>query len=552
MASRFEEVEKLVRDQEYVKAREVVAEIRQAARASGRDGDLARALVREAQILTGQGQFETAADLLQAEALPKDRVAAAAVELERASVVSNYLTSYSYEIRKRERVTEEAQSVRALTADQLQARVVASFLAAWRERAALGEVARGTFYDVLDPNDYPEKVRGTVRDSLSYVFAETLANTSWWTPQQTRTVYALPIERLLDNDPTWREARFGAASDTHPLELLAAVLGDLEAWHSGAGRVAGALEARRVLSQKLAMAFNRDSDRRVIREDFARRLDQVKKDSWWAMGTATLAQMIRDEAREEAWVEALELTRGCIAAYPQSHGAKACRDLQRELQLGELGEVAARRSAAAAPGTPDAARAQIEIEARNLARIHLRAYPIDIGGRLAAGRSPWPDYQEARQLRETEPGHSWSVAPAPTPKLRLSRASYELPLAKGGWMVLVSVREDFAEKDNTLRLVPMVLGDLALLGRGGKDETGVLAVGGASGAPRDGVAVEVYRNDYRSGSWRRAGDGVRDVRLPVSLLQAFRGGNLPPDRAELHQTGQGSLGVHQLPPHQCA
>ena len=109
---RFEEVEKLVGDQEYVKARERVVEIRRAARAAGRDGDVARALVREAQILTGQGQFETAADLLQAEALPKDRVAAAAVELERASVVSNYLTSYSYEIRKRERVTEEAQSVR--------------------------------------------------------------------------------------------------------------------------------------------------------------------------------------------------------------------------------------------------------------------------------------------------------------------------------------------------------------------------------------------------------------------------------------------------------
>jgi uncharacterized protein YfaS (alpha-2-macroglobulin family) len=470
------------------------------------DGELARALVREAQLLAGQGQFETAAEFLLGETLPESAVPRAAVELGRAAILSNYLTANSWEIRRRERIGAETVDLRLLTADEIQQRILTSFLAAWKEREALGKVERGSFYEVFDPNDYPATVRGTVRDSLSYVFAEALADSAWWSPRQAREVHRLGLDRLLESDAAWRDAAL-TGSETHPLERLSAVLGDLETWHRGSGRPAAALEARRVLSQKLAQAFERDSDKQRVRLDFARRLGAIEADAWWSMGMATLAELLRAEPREEAWSEALAVARRGAAAHPKSPGAAACRSIARQLEAREIGGFSSPRSlpsaeaTAALPVGSDALK--LEIESRNLRQLHLRAYPVDVAGRLASGRSPWLDYQEIRALLQGKASKEWTVELPATPLLRLVRSRHSLPVERGAWAVFASVRPDFAEEENTLRSVFVVAGDLALVGGGGAGAAGVLAVSASSGQARSGVDLEVYRNDYQSRSWRR-------------------------------------------------
>ncbi len=504
MTANWTQVEKLVEDQRYEEARRVLGEMRGQARKAKQDGELARALVREAQLLAGQGQFETAAEFLLGEALPESAAPRAAVELGRAAILSNYLTANSWEIRRRERIGTETVDVRLLTADEIQQRILTSFLAAWKEREALGKLERGSFYEVFDPNDYPAKVRGTVRDSLSYVFAEALVDSAWWSPRQAREVHRLALDRLLEQDGSWREATL-ASPEAHPLERLSAVLGDLEAWHRQAGDSAAALEARRVLSEKLAQAFERDADKQRVRVDFARRLEEFRAEPWWSMGMSTLAELLRAEPREEAWSEALAVAERGATAYAKSPGAAACRAIRRQLEAREIGGFSSPRSLpSSSSGRPTASDAlKLEVESRNLRQLHLRAYPVDVAGRLAAGQSPWPDYQEIRALLRGAPGKAWTVELPATPLLRLVPSRHSLPITQGAWAVFGSVRSDFAEEENTLRSLYVVAGDLALVGGGNSGASGVLAVRASSGEARSGVDLEVYRNDYQSRSWRR-------------------------------------------------
>jgi uncharacterized protein YfaS (alpha-2-macroglobulin family) len=465
-------------------------------------------LVREAQLLVGQGQFENAAEFFSRQALPTEKVPRAAVELARAALLSSYVDANSWQLRQRERVAEAHDDVRLMTADQIQERVLASFLAAWGEREALGKLQRGSFYEVFEANDYPLEVRGTVRDSLSYVFVETLGNTSWWSPRQTRDVFRLDVSRLLANEAAWRQATL-ASPDAHPLERLAAVLGDLEAWHASAGRRAASLEARRVLARRLAQAFERDADKRAIREDFARRLEAFRQDPWWAMGVATLAEMLRDEPREEAWAEARDTAQRGAAAYPASAGAKECRGIVLALEHAEIGDFSSPRSLperaaeGSAAGSARESFARLAIESRNLRTLHLRAFPVDVAGRLESGRSPWPEYQEMRGLLDGKPARSWTIDLPATPLLRLTPSTHALDLPSGGWAIFGSVRPDFADENNVLRSVFVVAGDLALLARGATEEPGVVAVAAASGVARAGVDVAVYRNDYQARRYRK-------------------------------------------------
>ena len=201
-------------------------------------------------------------------------------------------------------------------------------------------------------------------------------------------------------------------------------------------------------------------------------------------GAATLAEMIRDEAREEAWAEALEVTRGCIAAYPQSHGAQG---LLGTCSANSRVASSARWQHGAAPPRRLGPLTHRLVPGRAKRGRRSRSRPATWRGSIfAPTRStspagwrpdarPGPTIRKRASSAKPTPGQSWSVAARSDPEAATRPAPrIDLPLGNGGWMILVSVREDFAEKDNTLRLVPMVLGDLALLGRGGSDETGVL------------------------------------------------------------------------------
>jgi len=497
MSVSWKEVDRLLDENKPQEALGALERLRDRAREKGDSNELTRALVREVQLRVASSGFETAVEALRSQAWPAAGKERAAVELLHAHALVAYLQGYAWEIQKRERIEgEPGEDLKLWSADQLREAAQRSFRAAWSQRESFGTQPRGNLFDLVEPNDYPAEVRGTLRDSLSYLFADFLADTSLWSPKETNATYRLPLTDLLSGPAEWRNRIEAAGAKAHPLEALAATLQDLEQWHRSAGRKAAALEARRVLAQHLWERFENAAERTRMREHFSQRLAAFKGDSWWSMGVAALAGFWRASDEAQAWVRARDLARDGVEAYPSSPGGRHCRRIVEELEAPGY-EIEIERSSGPTTG-------RVRVSARNVERLYLRAYPVDIARRLASGGSPWPDFEELRGLSRSAAKAQWEVKPEATPDLRTRTTEAPLPrLEAGAYAIAVSQREDFATRHNALRMATAIVGDLVLLARGGQDAAGVLAVSGSNGTPLGGVEVELYRHNWQSSRFER-------------------------------------------------
>jgi uncharacterized protein YfaS (alpha-2-macroglobulin family) len=501
------EVDRLIQDQKLEQAATRIESIRTAAERRSDTVTWTRALVRATEVRIALGGFETAVRQLREARWPPGVLARTGLDLYFAHALTSYLAAYSWEINNRERVETGGKLDLALwTREQIVAAATAAYLEAWQNRAALGTEPAGKLgADVLVPNNYPPGVRGTLRDAVSYLFVELLADASLWTPDEANDLYRLDLSRLLalgsadtsagDAASDSGKAGTAGAAGTHPVEKLVAVLADLEAWHAAAGRREAALAARLERDRRLHAAFTELTDRRRIRADLEARLAKARDLPWWAEGQAVLAGMRRQEDEPQALVEAHDAALAGERAYPRSRGAQDCRRIAAEIEQPDF-----QLSAMASDGQN---RRSLAVDHQNLPRLFFRAYRIDVMKRLATGNNEaLPESWKTRDvLSSGPPAASWVEDLPPTPDFRRHR-TYVVPriAAPGAYVVLASARETFAEARNRLSAVPLVLGDLVLLGNpeaGGATRLRVLS--GSSGEPLAGVEIRVFRHDWQHG-----------------------------------------------------
>jgi len=505
------EVDRLIREQKLEPAAARIEALRAAAERRGDTVDWTRALVRATEVRIALGGFETAVRQLKEARWPPGVLARTGLDLYLAHGLTSYLAAYSWEINRRERVETGGKLDLALwTREQIVAAATAAYLEAWQNRAALGTEPAGKLGgDVLVANNYPPEVRGTLRDAVSYLFVEHLADASLWTPDETNDLYHLDLSRLLalDTPDTPATGTVGAAAagtggagasgpaPSHPVEKLVAVLADLEAWHAAAGRREAALAARLERARRLHAAFSEQADRRRIRADLEARLAKARDLPWWAEGQAVLAGMRRQEDEPQALAEARDAALAGERAYPRSRGAQDCRRLVAEIEQPDF-QVQAMSS-----DGPD--RRSFAVDHQNLQRLYFRAYRIDVLRRLAGGSNePFPEAWKAHELLASgPPAASWAQDLPPTPDFRRHR-TYVVPriAAPGAYVVMASAQESFTQARTRVAAVSFVLGDLVLLaspGEGGAIRLRVLS--GATGAPVGGVEVRVFRHDWQHG-----------------------------------------------------
>jgi alpha-2-macroglobulin len=501
------EVERLIQEQKLEQAASRIQAILAAADRRGDADARARALVRATEVRIALGGFETAVRQLREARWPPGLLPRTGLELSVANALTIYLATHSWEINSRERVeTGGTLDLARWTREQIVAAAESALLEAWKDRAALGAEPTGKLAYVLVANSYPAEVRGTLRDTVSYLFVDLLANQSLWTPAETNDLYRLDLGRLLALDspdtagttgtvgtPGTR-ARGASGAAPHPLERLVAVLADLEAWHAAAGQRAAALEARLERARRLSAAFSAPADRRRIREDLERRLAAARDLSWWAEGQAVLADLLREVDEPQALVQAHDAALAGARAYPRSPGAADCRHAAAEIEQPDF-----QVQAMASDGT---GRRSIAVDHRNLARLFFRAYRVDVARRLEAGADqPFPEPWSTRELVSLgPPASSWVESLPPTPDYRRHR-TWVVPrvAGPGAYMVVASERQSFSERHNRLARVSLVLGDLVLLRNeepGGATRLRLLT--GSSGEPVAGARIRVFRYDRQN------------------------------------------------------
>ena len=547
----WDEVQRLQNEQKLEAASEVVDAIRDRAEAAGDAAEWTRAIVEQVKLRTALHGYETAVRFLKETPWPGDEVSQAVLELFYADALSTYVQAYSWEIRQRERVETPGElDLAQWDVDQIVEEANRAYAEVWSHREAWGEESIGVLARYIDQNDYPPRIRGTLRDAVTYLWVELLADTALWRPDQSNEVFRLDFDALLVGDPKQSGALDLTSPEVHPIEKIGAVLDDLERWHQGEGRPEAALEARLVRLRRLRLAFDNRHDRRAIREHLER--VQAGFDAslgWWSMGQSLLAEMIQDEDTPDALIRARAAAVAGRDRHPGSVGGQRCAHTVAAIEAPSYGLRTMQADGAD--------RRSIQITAKNLERLRFRAYPYDLPTRIVSAKDAnlVPGSREVPEIMAaTEPVREWVVDLPPTVDYRNHLCYTTLPQpAPGAYLIVASGREDFGDAGNLLQAINILVTDLVLVTERADAGYDVTVRSGSSGEALEGVEVELYRFDWRSGHRRIATRRTdADGRVQFSqggwkydrhFLMARSGDNLAVDLRGLHRYDEPSRTV---------
>ncbi|MBI5546452.1 MAG: hypothetical protein HY901_21430, partial [Deltaproteobacteria bacterium] len=492
----FKEIDRLAGEQKMEAAAKMAAELREAARAAGDEEGWARALVKESQLRAALHGYESAVHLLKQTPWPTGATWRSVLDLFYARQLVAYARAYSWEIGQRERVdTQGAVDLKAWTREQIYAEAQRAYQDVWVRREALGTEPVKKLAEFIEPNTFPEGVRSTLRDALSYLRVELLADTSGWRPEQSNEVYALDRAALIKGDAARSEKLTLDDPAVHPLLKLGAVLDDLEAWHATAHRRDAALEARLQRAQRLYASFGEDEDRSLVIADLEERLKGFADVPWWSWGMATLAELVRQRAEPGALVRARAIALEGQKRFPGTPGSQRCLHLVRAI------EAPSYRLAAMAADAPG--KRSIAIQHKNLPSLWLRAYSFDLEKRFAEARNYnlLPTGEEmAGLVRSLQPAAEWRVNLPATPDFQMHRTFSVPPMkSKGAYLIVASAKKDFVNGDNQMMGVLLVLTDMVLVERMLPGEIEVTALSGETGMPLPGVAVSLWAYNWERG-----------------------------------------------------
>lgn len=490
----WKEIDALVDEQKFAEALKHSENRLERAKETGDEEEWTRALIKVTQLRIGLHGYETQVRVLQDEPWPRAPLYRSIISLFYARTLSTYVSAYQWEIRQRERTEAKGKvDLKAWTIDQLYAEIQRAYEEVWSRRDALGERKVQALGEYVQPNNYPAGVRDTLRDAVSYLRVEHLADTTGWRPEHHNEIYRLNLDALIRADPAFVKQVNLTDPATHPLVKIAAVLGDLEGWHEGRGEKDAAQEARLERFRRLFAADSDEDRHATLRKALEASLKSSRSNLWWSMGMATLGEFQRQDG---LLVLAHHTAREGASKHPQSTGAQACLHLQKSI---EAPDYAVQSMAQDGPQ-----QRSIEITHRNFGELHFRAYAVDLEDRIRKARdyNLLPAYDEMRALLPTKATATWSVKLPQTPDFTSHRTFSTPPLtAPGLYVVLASTRADFVDQQNRIMGLNLIVTQLAVLTRidqaAGAVEATVTSA--KSGDLIPGARVSLYQYDYRSG-----------------------------------------------------
>jgi len=503
--SDWKAIEALVAEQKFQAAADAVGELRLRAQDAGSAEEWTRALVEEVQLTAALGGVETAVRLLREAPWPEDAISQAVLRLLYAHSLARYLDTYGWEIAQRERVAGAGDTdLKQWTRSQVVSAADRAYADLWAEREAWGQEPAGVLGDHLIDSDYPARIRGTLRDAVTYLWVDFLANSSYWEPEEGNTVYRLNLGALAAGEALTDD------EGGHPLTQLAAVLGDLERWHLASRRPEAALEAALERLRRLGLNVTGSTDRELLEAHLGSALDRLGDSyPWWSVGQADLARWVQSAARPGSLVAARKLARAGRQAHPGTLGGKRCANLVALLEAPAF--------TLEAMSSDGADRRSLLVRHKNLETVHFRAYRLDLAQVLERGEdyNLLPARQQVEQLlARSQPSASWQVELPETPDLRSHKSYVEPPFSEPGlYVIAASARADFATRNNRVQALNFVLSDLVVLAQAAGPQVRVDVRSGATGEALAGVEVDLLKLEFRSGHKRvasaRTGDKGR-------------------------------------------
>lgn len=505
----WKSVDYLVSEQKFQAAFDLVIQLRDRAVEENDVDAWTRGLVEATQLRIALHGYETAVKELLDNPWPEDPTSHAILDLYTAQAMVVYAHQYSWEIRKRERViSDEDIDLKRWTHDQIITAAHQAYGRLWDHREEWGNESLGDFSRYLFQNNYPPRIRGTLRDAISYLWADVLQDTSLWRPEDQSSIYRLDLETLTEGNPDISDGDL-ADSKVHPLLRMALILGDLERWHQASERIEAGLEARLSRVQRLHSAIEDSDDKIALREKLQTTLSGIDRGlEWWAMGQSVVAGFRQTEDAPDALIQARSTALACLERHTSGVAAQACRHI--------VALIEAPRYAVGAMANDGVGRRSIRVNHRNIEKIFFRAYQLDLEQILRSGKdyNILPGHREVpTYLKDHSPVAQWSSQLPPTTDFRDHDTDVVPPLnQKGAYLIIASAREDFSAGSNRRLAFNFILSDLVLVRRPVAGRWEITTRHGFSGDALANVSVDLYRADWRKGhrritTYKTASDG---------------------------------------------
>jgi alpha-2-macroglobulin len=486
----WQQFEQLTKEQKYEAASSLVEKMLASANSAKNSVEWTRCLIRFTQLRISLHGYETAVRFLKDQPWPGDLTGSSVLNLYYAETLTTYARNYSWEINKREKIdTKGVADLKAWTRDQIYEEAQKAFENVWKNRAQLGEIPKTQWKEYLNPNDYPTDIRATLRDAVSYLRVDMLADTNGWQPDQLNEIYRLNLKSLLDG----KAAELSLVDPArHPLEKISFILADLESWHYQKKEREAALEARLERYRQVHQHFTEAEDRKLIQGDLEKQLKPLASIPWWSEGMAQLAEFVRIENEPDSLIRARQIALQGKAAFPDSIGGKHCLAIEKQIEAPDF--------SISGMQNDNPQKKSLLVTHKNLGKVYFRAYLIDLLKTIETSNdyNLLPSGRELEKLTvDSTPILQWEVALPSTPDYRTHKTFAIPPMTKAGaYLIAASARPGFPKADNRLQGLYMTVGDLTLITRQNGMDVQVTALSGSTGKPVVGAEVMLYRFDW--------------------------------------------------------
>ncbi len=377
------------------------------------------------------------------------------------------------------------------TRDQVDEEIGNILSNAWNERRQFGEWPNARWKDI-DLKDYPYAIRSSLRDSISYMWVEMLADNNAWQPDQRKGLNRSDLQKLVGGN-VGEVALINPA--VHPLDKICFILSDLENWHAQRGEREAALEARLERYRILHRNVSDEGDRKYLQSALEKLLAPVADSYWWAEGMAQLADFIRSGNEPDSLVRARKFALRGEGASRGSVGRKRCREIQNAIEQPDY--------SLAGIQTDNPGKKSLLLTHKNLEKIFFRAYRIDLPDRIeGSGNEAYsPSDGELEYLiKKASPSHKWEAILPATPDYRMHRTFVAPPMIQPGvYLLVASARPGFPKYDNKLFCLYMTIGNLAIISHNENGNLRVTVLTGDTGRPVAGAEVIIHQYGYQTG-----------------------------------------------------
>ncbi len=503
--------------------------------------ETARVFVKATQLEMALHGYETAVKDLKARTWPAEPRAQVLLHLFYARALQNYAHSYSWEIHKREKTNStQNKDLKTWTMQEIFTDAYLSLNSAWKLRENFNSVHKDEFLDFISPNNYPEKIRDTLRDSIAYLFVQMLNDSTGWSPEQTNDYYQLSLIDFVRG--SFAAPVELASVKVHPISKMAYILEDLRAWNEAKFNVQGALEAKLALFHILHSRFSGEQDRELLRSELKKLMDRSEANPWNSMTAATLAEFWQANTAPDSLVTARKIAAKGSETFPKSSGAAKCRDIIANIDMPSLTLQGMRFDG------PN--KRSLGFQYKNIRKLHFRSYRFNQKD-FAINSKDYnflPSWKEFRELLNQKATYEWSAELAETSDFNAHWGYSTPPNHEAGFYIIVaSMNPSFGPSNNIITGVMSTFGPYVLTTKQ-LGETGSLQVEsvlGSNGDPLPGVKVDFYKRNYSKGSqfiksettdkngrieFSNAGDGgsqyilVADYKGAASISEFYLGG----------------------------